>query len=88
MNTKTKSKGEPMTDVCSKNSVSVFVNGSVEVSHTGSKFILIVFDNDLPNKSIFVGDVDNAIDIPNGTILAQISNNLLPDGGANSLIST
>ena len=77
-----------MTDVCSKNSVSVFESGFVEVSHTGRKFILIRFDNDLSKKSIFIGDVDNAIDIKNGTILAQTSDNLLPDCGANSLIST
>ena len=54
VNTSTKSKRGTMTDVCSKNSVSVFVNGSVEVSHTGSKFILIVFDNDLSDKSIYI----------------------------------
>ena len=77
-----------MTYVCSKNSVSVFGNSFVEVSHTGRKFILIGFDNDISKKSFFIGDFDTSIDIPTGTILSRISDNLLPDGGANSLIST
>ena len=39
-------------------------------------------------KPFLIGHVDTAMDIPNGNILDQISNNLLPGGGANSLIST
>ena len=77
-----------MTYFCSKKSVSVIGNGFVEVSHTYRKFILIVFDNDLSNKSILFGSADTYIDLPNGTIIAQMNDTLLPNGGTNSLLST
>ena len=77
-----------MTYVFSKNIISVIGNGFVEVSHTQRKFILIGFDNDISNKSFFFGSDDTDIDLPNGTIIAQMNDTLLPNGGTNSLLST
>ena len=71
-----------------KKSVSVIGNGFVELSHTQRKFILIGFDNDLSKKSILFGYADTDIDLPNGTIIDQMNDTLLPNGGTNSLLST
>ena len=48
---------------------------------------MIGFYNDISKKSIF-GSADTAIDLPNGTIIDHMNNNLLPNVGTNSLIST
>ena len=77
-----------MTYVCFKKRFSVNVNFFVEVSHTQRKFILIGFDNDLSKKSILFESADTDIDLPNGTIIAQMNDTLLPNGGTNSLLST
>ena len=49
---------------------------------------MIVFDNDLSKKSILFGSDDTAIDLPNGTIISQMNDTLLPNGGTNSPLST
>ena len=49
---------------------------------------MVGFDNDLSKKSILFGSDDNAIDLPNGTIIAHMNDTLLPNGGTNSLLST
>ena len=49
---------------------------------------MIGLDNDISKKSIFFGSDDTAIDLPNGTIIANMKNTLLTNGGTNSLLST
>ena len=80
MNSKTKLKGNLLTDVYVNISVAatwndisdntnVFVtmNGFVEVSQTRRKFALIVFDRDLYKKYILIGASEVDMDLPNGT---------------------
>ena len=70
-----------MVYVCSKTSVSVIVNGFVEVSHTDRKVIWIGFDNDIYRKLFLIGAVDISIYLLNGTIIDQTNYTLIPYGG-------
>ena len=75
-------------DLYSNTSVYVNRNVFVEVSHTGRRFNLVVFDHDLYNKSIQIGDSNVDIDLPNGTSIAHPKVTPLLYGGNNFLYST
>ena len=69
-------------------SVAVKRNIFVEVSQTGRKVALIVFDRDLYKKSILIGDSEVEMDLPNGTSIYHHKLTHLLDGGNNLLFST
>ena len=75
-------------DIYDNTSVAVTSNGFAEVSHTGIKVSLIVFDSDLSNKSILIGASKVEMDLPNGTSIYHCKATLLLDGGNNLLFST
>ena len=75
-----------MIDVCDNTSVEAIGNGFVEVSCTDRKLSLLVFDDDMSNKSIPI--YATVFDLPNGTIIEQLNYTPIPHGGAKSLFST
>ena len=60
----------------------------VEVSWNEGKSTLVVFDYDLPKKSILIGDEANSIELPNCTIVYQINENPILHGGEKYLLCT
>ena len=77
-----------MADVYADTSVIAIGNSFVEVLWAAQNFALIIFDDDLSNKSIPIGASASAIDSPYGTLVAHLNKIPLIYGGANYLLLT
>ena len=80
--------GKFMADGCADTSIAAIGNGFVEVARTEQLITLVGFDKDLTKPNIPIGSAAAAVDLPTGTIIIQLNETPLLEGGSNSLLST
>ena len=88
MNATIKGKGKLMADSCADTSIAAIGNVFVKVSRSDHTVTLVGFDDDLTKKEIPIGSAVTAVELPRKTVLLQLNEAPLLEGGANSLLST
>ena len=77
-----------MVDGCADTSIAAIGNGFVEISRSERTVSLIGMAKDLIKESVLIKSAAVSIDLPTGTIIIQLNEAPLLQGGFNSLLST